>query len=581
MNKAEITDINVHRFFKGCVWDFKTYPDEEIAKYFSRKRKTVVDLTGLEDTQLYYDIRDIFISCIVNGEPYSYTSDYFRILFHLPDFMIENGYSSFESIDNLEETAEKWNNYLMGKVCKDWCKKYTFIKYYYTILEFRDTREGLDRNLWRIEHIGINDERINKAVGQVQLNFWSVVNTETREYMKSYFKYLFSVTELAHSTIYNRFHRLSLFFNFFKDKSFKDITHKDIENYRISENNSASHNNHMMNDIKEFYKYLIANLLFDKDSPVRDIDFMQDDMKHLYNSVPDDVIFETFKYLHKLRKDYLLMYLINVFTGIRISDICQLKTDCLYKNKNGYFLAHDVQKMQDVGAIPIAVELYDLIQKRIKYANKNGYEYLFPSEKDKSKPYNPQTYRRNMKKIIQGWNIKMPDGSPYNFVTHAFRHTIATTLYKLGMPSSLIQLGVLHHVEINMSRSYVDIDNQSQLDLLKEKNLLIPAKMKIEKASESDSALANGFCHMPSNIHCPNMNACLNCDFFRTSIKFMDVHEQHLEELNERIEYYKSNGYTQNLAFAEADKEKLELIIAKLKEIKEDKIYDTDINKTG
>lgn len=175
----------------------------------------------------------------------------------------------------------------------------------------------------------------------------------------------------------------------------------------------------------------------------------------------------------------------------------------------------------------------------------------------------------------------MPDGSPYNFVTHAFRHTIATTLYKLGMPSSLIQLGVLHHVEINMSRSYVDIDNQSQLDLLKEKNLLIPAKMKIEKASESDSALANGFCHMPSNIHCPNMNACLNCDFFRTSIKFMDVHEQHLEELNERIEYYKSNGYTQNLAFAEADKEKLELIIAKLKEIKEDKIYDTDINKTG
>lgn len=581
MNKAEITDINVRRFFNGYVWDFKTYPDEEIAKYFSRKKKTIVDLTGLEDTQLYYDIRDIFICSMINGEPYNYKSEYFSKLFLLSDFMVDSCYGNFNDIDDLEESAKKWCDYLKYKGFKDLYGCHTiFIKCYYAIFEFRDTRKGLDRNLWRLENIKINSERINKSSEQSQLNFWHITNDETREYMKIYFKYLIGGTELAYSTIYNRFNRLDTFFNFFKEKSFRNIVHSDIEEYRTTKRHSADYNNHLMNSIDEYYKYLITKGLYDGISPIISSDFMNAEIKHKFNSVPDDVIIETFKHLHKLKEDYLLIYLINVFTGIRISDICQLRTDCLYKNKNGYYLSHDVQKMQDIGSIPISKELYDLIQKRIIHANNNGYVYLFTAVKDKTKPCNASVYRKNMKKIVQEWNIKMPDGTPYNFLTHSFRHTIATTLYKMGMPSALIQLGILHHVEINMSRSYVDIDNQSQIELMKEKRILVPSEMKFEEVSDSDSALANGYCHIPSQIRCPNMSVCLNCDFFRTSIKFLDVHEQHLAELNEKIVYYKANGFKQNLAFAESEKLKLELIINKLKEIEGDKNYDTDINKT-
>ena len=47
MNKAEVTDINAHRFFKGYVWDFKTYPDEEVAEYFSRKKITAIDVSDI------------------------------------------------------------------------------------------------------------------------------------------------------------------------------------------------------------------------------------------------------------------------------------------------------------------------------------------------------------------------------------------------------------------------------------------------------------------------------------------------------------------------------------------------------
>ena len=580
MNKAEITDINVRRFFNGYVWDFKTYPNKEIAEYFTNKKKTVVDVSDTKDTQLYYDIRDIFICCMINGDPYPYTSRYFPLLFLLPDFMSTNGYESFNGIDDLENTSEKWLKYLTDNGRQDLSRcRYFFIKCYYAILEFRDTRKGLERNLWRLEDMKINNERINKAVGQMQLNFWNIVNEDAREYLKVYFRYLLGNTELAYTTIYNRFSRMSQFLNFFKEKSFNDITHDDIDKYRTEGNNSESKNNYLMNDIDECYKYLITKGLCDKVSPIIELDYIQVEQKHKYNTVPDEVIIETFRHLHTLREDYLLIYLINVFTGIRISDICQLTTDCLHKNDTGYYLFHDVQKMQDVGGIPIAKELYELIQKRIAYANSQNYTYLFPSDKDTSRPYCTQTYSRNMKKAIQKWKIKMPDGSAYDFATHAFRHTIATTLYKMGMPSALIQLGILHHTEVNMSRSYVDIDSESQLKLLEEKNVFIPAEMRFEKESAKDIALPNGYCHMAPQVHCPNMNACLNCKFFRTSLEFLDIHETHLEELNEMIVYYKANGFKQNLSFAESDKEKLELIIARLKEIEGDKNYGTDINK--
>lgn len=582
MNKAEITDINVNRFFKGYVWDFKTYPNEEVAKYFSNKKKTVVDVSDIKDTQLYYDIRDILVCCMVNGEPYPYKSKYFSILFLLPDFMATVGYENFLCLNDWEDVSKKWCDYLTRKGRKDLHGYHsTLIQCYYTILEFRDTRKGLDRNLWRLEDIKINNERINKAGDQIQLNFWNILNDETREYLKIYFKYLFGGTELAYSTIYNHFHRVSIFFNFFKEKSLLDITHDDVVKYRAEKNSSAGHNNHLMNSLVGIYKYLSAKELFNGICPVTKLDFAPNDRKHKYNTVPDEVIIETFRHLHTLSKDYLLIYLINVFTGIRISDICQLKTDCLNKNDTGYYLSHNVQKMQNVGSIPIAKELYELIQERISYANLHGCIYLFTASRDNTKPYDAAQYRKKMKKFVTGWDIKMPDGTPYNFVTHAFRHTIATTLYKMGMPSALIQLGILHHVEINMSRSYVDIDNESQLKLMEENRMFIPSEMKFEKESEADSVLPNGYCHMPPQIHCPNMSACLNCKFFRTSLKFLDVHEKHLAELNERIVYYKANGFKQNLNFAESEKEKLEVIITKLKEIEGDERYGTNFNKTN
>lgn len=570
MNKTEITNIDVIRFFQGCIWDFKTYPNEEIASYFSKKETTVLDLTSIQGTQLFTDIKDIFICIFINEEPYTYKSKAFPSMMFIHEFMLAQGYKDFMSITDNEKVDKEWQNYwatIKGKIYLH-DLRYVISNCKFILNEYRDIRTGLNRNLWRMSDLNINAERINITRDIPQMNFWNVINDSSRELLKIYFRYLLGTTELSYSTIYGKYVRIAAFCNFYKAKSLLEITREDIINYRTIKNITASVNNHLLKDLAEVYRYLSAKKFYNGTIPVQSCDYMEVPRKHNYNTVPDETIIETFRYLHTLRQDYLLIYLIDIFTGIRITDICQLQTDCVMRNENGYFIFHDVQKMQDVGGIPICKELYEMIMKRISEMNKINSIYLFPSDKNTKLPYKASTYRRNMQKIINQWNIKLPNGEPYHFVTHAFRHTIATQLYKMGMPSSLIQLGILHHVEINMSRSYIDNTDEMQLELLTEKGVF---KTQINTdTSNSDAVLPNGYCHMPVNLQCPNASACLNCKYFRTSIKFLDVHKKHLAAINEQIEYYRTNDFQQNLVFALAEKEKLELIIENLEKIKGD-----------
>lgn len=568
MNKKQITDLNMIRFFRGCVWDFQTYPDTEIAEYFSHKKTFLLDLSGIAGTALFNDIKDIFVCVFVNGEPYTYKSKAFPSMLSIHEFMTECGYEDFSHINDGKKADEEWQEFWSRKG-----KKYLHDLQYvisnciFILNEYRDTRTGLDRNFWRLSDMNINNERLNKSKETTVMNFWKIQNEENRELLKLWFKHLIGGTELAYSTIYERFSLCNMFVEYLGDKSLLNVSHDDIEDYRSKANLAADRNNHLISDLRELYKYLQVKKRFTGDIPINEQDVMANRPKYIKTSVSDYTIGEMFKHLHTLPSSYMLMYLINLFTGIRISDICQLKTDCLYQNEHGYFLAHDCQKMQDAGAIPICKELYDLINERITWANSNQYQYLFPAEKDKTLPYNSGTYRKNMQKYVIQWGIKNPDGTAYHFTTHAYRHTIATTLAKMGMPSALIQIGILHHTEINMSRHYIEDDADSQLREINEKGLNISGNTDTP-ISPDDAVLPNGFCHMPIKIQCDKISACLNCEYFRTSIRFLEVHERHLEKLNEQIAYFNAMGYMQNLAFAEKEKAALELIIAKLHELK-------------
>lgn len=583
MNKTQITDFRINSFFRRDIWDFKLYPDEEIAQYFSRKRNTVIDISSIKGSQLHTDLKDIFSCIFANGEPFTYKSKAFHSFFFLLEFMQTHGYNSFAEITDVEKANNEWIQFWTEKG-KAYLHNYFNVIYkcVFFLQEYRDERIGLDRNYWRITDLNLNDERICKSSDQICMNFWLITNEENRELVKLWFKYLIGSTELAYRTIYGRFNKCVQFVQYIGDKSLLDVTPEDVTNYCIHKSMKSDLNNHFIGMLKGLYRYLIVKG-YNCKCPVLDSHLMKNEYKHILNSVSEFTILEIFKHVHKLPEDYKLMFLIDLFTGMRISDICQLQDNCLFKSEHGYFIGHNIQKMQDVGGIPIAKELYDLIMDRINYIHGLGYEetYLFPSHRKKNFPYSSQTYRRNMKKYMAAWGIKTTNGDDYNFVTHAFRHTISTQLYNMGMPAAMIQLGVLHHQFIDMSRHYIEITPDTHKKSMQKHSLNVISDYSMSEISSNDSVLANGYCGMPAKLQCQNLSSCLTCQFFRTSIKFLDVHKQHLEKLNKQIEYYKNNNFEQNLSSALQVKENLELIIAKLEKIEEGETNDTNIITEG
>lgn len=395
MNKLQV-NINVYRFFQGYVWDFRTYPDYSVSTYFSRKKVYILDLSDITGTTLFDDIKDIFMCAFSNKEPYAYTSKSFPYLFSIKDFILQSNYNDFSDINNVKNATSEWTKYWSNKGLKYLHSlKNVIASCKFTLLEYRDTRIGLDRNFWRYADLKINKERLNKSREFNSINFWLIENEENRNLTKIWFKYLIGSTEMSYTTIYNMYNVFYRFVNHI-DISLLEVTHENVERFIGQMTTSADYTNHLLTYISDFYKYMQVKKIYDKKIPVMATDYMKVKNKYVHNTVSDYTILEIFRNLHTLPDDLLLIYLINLFTGIRISDICMMTTDCLYTSEHGYFLMHNCQKMQNVGAIPISKELYDLIQNRIESVNEMKYKYLFPSARNKSLPSKSSTYRCKM-----------------------------------------------------------------------------------------------------------------------------------------------------------------------------------------
>ena len=73
-----------------------------------------------------------------------------------------------------------------------------------------------------------------------------------------------------------------------------------------------------------------------------------------------------FNKLHLLPPMLRTMYVLNFCTGMRISDICQLKSNCLITDKGHFFIKHYVQKMKKYQINIIPESVYKMVQEQIK-----------------------------------------------------------------------------------------------------------------------------------------------------------------------------------------------------------------------
>lgn len=564
-------ESNVMKLLSNDIVELKSIPFEDVSKRFY---KVVINFTSIKNDTSRQQFRDLLFSIFCREVPYKRASDRIYYVLRLAKFMSD--------LSGITEIPDKELKELFGRYCdenhyyKD-CKK-IIIACKNALLEIYDTRKGFDRDTWDKSVFQLPDERINKSSGKYTFYFRQIENVENREYAKLYIKYLLGNTEQALSTAINYFSHICRFCDFIYPQSILDVTDKDFRKYLdFKKDLSDDAYNHNISRIYGMYEYLAVKGIMKNPIPVNLGMCRKNERKACDEIVSEHVILQIFNHLHKAPFNYLLMYLINYCTGMRISDVCQLRTDCLYEDgKDGYYVRpYNCQKMQKAIMNLIPKALFELIQEQIKIINALDYEeeYLFPSEEKKNYPYNALTFRNNFKRLCNEWGVKNEDGTLYNYTTHSYRRTISTDLYQnYNVPIVTIQKAVLWHKEIQMTLSYVKRPEEFR-KMKADKYFSKTGEAELSewlKENLQNNILPNGVCGLAPKLGtCPAVDACLSCPHFMTSRKFLQIHKDQLATIKSRLVIYEANGWTPNIETAKRQIGELENIIQKLEE-KED-----------
>lgn len=278
--------------------------------------------------------------------------------------------------------------------------------------------------------------------------------------------------------------------------------------------------------------------------------------------------------------------LIQAFTGLRISEVCALKTGCVFKDrKDRKWLRRTTTKTvleAQEGDIRIPTKIYEAIKEvdnlSKDYRSKSGYDNLFfaVSTKDgnlisaiRSNIWNYQY----LDPFLQRNNICNNAGEIYKVTSHDFRHTFASKLVnEWNVPLSVLTRHY-GHLSMEMTMHYVHLSKEKlfkkAIEGFTEASKIIAngevgenfikvineAKVEddfnglIEKLTRSFgvNSLPFGVCLYDFRRgHCPNLGvqSCweMGCSNFATSDKFLPNFEHEMDILEKQVSRDNSLG---------------------------------------
>ena len=161
--------------------------------------------------------------------------------------------------------------------------------------------------------------------------------------------------------------------------------------------------------------------------------------------------------IHKLERDknykYCLLIAIGVFTGLRISDLLQLRW-CQFEESN--YLNVVEKKTKKPRKIKINPDLLDLIERiQVKMEITDISQYIFLNRYG-NKPIDRSWVNVNLKKIFKKYKIEVEG----NVSTHMFRKTLGNRILKLNNYSneSIVLLNsIFQHSSIQLTKVYLGI----------------------------------------------------------------------------------------------------------------------------
>lgn len=360
-----------------------------------------------------------------------------------------------------------------------------------SIMNYLDDRPLWVRDIWRVKDFQEQFEfEYHKSSPQGFIRFDSINNPKLKLILKEYIKdRLLGKRHLSWSTGQSYARTLSRLFNVISPKgsekhALKNINRIDILNFiewikiYYSENSLKGVDNHLnncMGQIKTFLEDL--QLLDHPEAPTKSIhqlinpaDFPRYTQKRVVNHIPDTVLEQLFDNLNYLHHEVIPIVWISFKTGLRISDILTLTSNCLVRLNDAPYLETDVSKTKVKGhRIPIDDHLADILAFLIKKCecetniDNNPKRYLFVRKTGprRGRPFAQGFVREELNKLAYSRKIVDASGEIFRFKMHEFRHTYAVKLLNNGADILTVQ-ELLAHSSPEMTLVYAKLLDETK-----------------------------------------------------------------------------------------------------------------------
>ena len=276
------------------------------------------------------------------------------------------------------------------------------------------------------------------------------------------------------------------------------------------------------------------------------------DFKYRWQTQPkfytDDVLRQINEKLEHLPLQIARMFFVLQNVGMRISELCMLKSDCLTTDTNGeYVLTYFQDKTHEHNSVPITKTVAGAIMEAMEESKRKLGEdtvYVFANAADKPISVNSLPYYLN--RLVYYHNITDQLGNLVRIRCHTFRSTVATKYANMGLNPNMIRM-MLGHRTVSTIKHYVEIHNETVLNamqgILKHQNDMIAnigdmkAAARIARQDKYHVPLPNGICAKPLALgKCSHANACYTCTSFMSLKEYLPLYERHAAEAKCNIE---------------------------------------------
>lgn len=457
---SEIEKITIKRTpsYKNELFFIGYYPDIDVAKklyYTARKEFLYFDFSLPASTLMKKQIFTILlhdIERIGKIRNHYLLQQFITPLYHFYDFCFKHGIEDIKKIS--EKEASELEQYLINELH---LKQKSAIQVLYRARKYlflSDVRPDFESYVWFLERFSLYG-RANPT-RNIDCFYFGDISEPNRIYFQHYMRYLLILSpKYSLRSLLDKYYVAKDFINFLEQRncSLTDISYADIEDYIVIQDaKNLKPETYNKTLLKLSFFLTVISVREDLLIPSFPFEYFYKKASYLHHdrSVPEDTIDRILDVLFDFPETLGLMYLTLYCTGLRINEVCSLKKDALSFDHETCWLKVYQYKMKSEKQIPIPDEISRLLKRHISEDTSDSV-YVFPSCRDKDKPYQAATFVKQMKAQL----LLYDQTKDITFRSHDYRHTIATDLHTSGAKLGTTR-AFLGHTKEDMTKQYID-----------------------------------------------------------------------------------------------------------------------------